>query len=163
MRFLSCAWLVSLIALGCSASTDPSASISTGGAGTGGGATTTSGASGASGATSPSAGNAGSGSGSSCSSLAPVTRRLWRLSVEQYQSAVKDLLGLPSAPLLTNRGGEAQWAFFGDASLGVDDSFEYALYQVVDGILPSIPASVTACQSGEAPTACATRIANSLG
>jgi len=34
---------------------------------------------------------------------------------------------------------------------------------VVEGILPMIPASVTACNSGEAPTACATRIAKDLG
>jgi Protein of unknown function (DUF1592)/Protein of unknown function (DUF1588)/Protein of unknown function (DUF1595)/Protein of unknown function (DUF1585) len=163
MRFLSCAWLASLVALGCTASvTDPSASsggnaTSTGGTGASAGLTSGGGASGAS------AGNAGTSGGTTCTSLSPVTRRLWRLSVEQYQSAVKDLLGLPTAPLLTNRGGEAQWAFFSDASLGVDDSFEYALYQVVDGVLPSIPASVTACQAGEAPTACATRIANALG
>ncbi|MEO6600674.1 MAG: DUF1592 domain-containing protein [Polyangiaceae bacterium] len=164
MRFFSCAWLASLVALGCTASiTDPSAAgggvaTSTGGMGASVGPTSGGGASGAS------VGNAGTSSGTAtCTSLAPVNRRLWRLSVEQYQSAVKDLLGLPTAPLLTNRGGEAQWAFFSDASLGVDDSFEYALYQVVDGVLQSIPASVTACQAGEAPTACATRIANSLG
>ena len=70
---------------------------------------------------------------------------------------------MPKAPLLSNRGGEAQWAFFSDVSLGVDDTFEYALYQVVEGLLPTIPASVTACSSGESPTACATRIAKDLG
>ena len=85
------------------------------------------------------------------------------MSVEQYQAAVRDLLTLPKAPLLSNRGGEAQWAFFSDVSLGVDDTFEYALYQVVDGLLPTIPASVTACTSGESATACATRIAKDLG
>jgi hypothetical protein len=92
-----------------------------------------------------------------------LNRRLWRLSVEQYQHAVKDLLGLPQAPVLTNRGGEAQWAFFSDVSLGVDDSFEYALYQVVDGVLPSLPAALTACQAGEAASACATRIVSDFG
>jgi hypothetical protein len=76
---------------------------------------------------------------------------------------VKDLLGLTTAPQLTNRGGEAQWAFFSDASLGVDDSFEFGLYQAVESILPNIPASVTACNAGEIPTACATRIAKTLG
>jgi len=101
--------------------------------------------------------------GVTCTSLSPLQRRLWRLSVEQYQAAVKDLLKLPKAPLLSNRGGEAQWAFFSDVSLGVDDTFEYALYQVVEELLPSIPASVTACNTGESPTACATRIARDLG
>ncbi len=98
-----------------------------------------------------------------CDTLPPVQRRLWRLSVEQYQNSLRDLLSLPSTPQLTNRGGEAQWAFFSDVSLGVDDSFQYALYQVVESVLPQIPASVTACNSGEAATACATRIAKSFG
>jgi len=111
--------------------------------------------------------NANGGSGSedpgSCDNLDPVKRRLWRLSVEQYQAALKKLLDLPSTPQLTNRGGEAQWAFFSDVSLGVDDSFQYALYQVVESVLPQIPASLTTCNGGESPTACATRIATDFG
>lgn len=111
--------------------------------------------------------SSGAGSGgsdpSTCDSLPPVQRRLWRLSVEQYQSSLRDLLALPSTPQLTNRGGEAQWAFFSDVSLGVDDSFQYALYQVVESVLPKIPASVTACNAGEAAPTCATRIAKSFG
>ncbi|HEY5376142.1 MAG TPA: DUF1592 domain-containing protein [Polyangiaceae bacterium] len=103
------------------------------------------------------------GNSTTCQALPTLPRRLWRLSVEQYQQAVKDLLQLPAAPVLTNRGGEAQWAFFSDASLRVDDSFQYALYEAIESILPTIPASVTACQSGEAATACATRIATSFG
>jgi hypothetical protein len=83
--------------------------------------------------------------------------------VEQYQSAVKDLLNLPTAPQLTNRGGEAQWAFFSDASLGVDDSFEYALYQAAEAAISMLPAQATACNNGEMPAACATRIAQTLG
>ncbi|MEO8900383.1 MAG: DUF1592 domain-containing protein [Polyangiaceae bacterium] len=111
---------------------------------------------------------ASAGAGSSaqpgaCTALAPVSRRLWRLSVEQYQSALKDLLQLSATPQLTNRGGEAQWAFFSDVSLGVDDSFEYGLYQAVEAALPGVPAALTACKSGEAPTACATRIATDFG
>jgi hypothetical protein len=110
-----------------------------------------------------SSGSTGTTNPASCSNLAPVQRRLWRLSVEQFQSSLQDLLGLPSAPQLTNRGGEAQWAFFSDASLGVDDSFQYALYQVVDSVLPNIPSALTTCTEGEAPTACATRIATDFG
>jgi hypothetical protein len=83
--------------------------------------------------------------------------------VEQIQNSLKDLLELPSTPQLTNRGGEAQWAFFSDASLGVDDSFQYALYQVVDGALPNIPKALTTCNAGEAPAACATRIGTDFG
>jgi hypothetical protein len=109
--------------------------------------------------------NGGSGSTDpgSCDNLDPVKRRLWRLSVEQYQAALQKLLDLPTTPQLTNRGGEAQWAFFSDVSLGVDDSFQYALYQVVESVLPQIPASLTACNAGESPTACATRIATDFG
>ena len=41
--------------------------------------------------------------------------------------------------------------------------FQYALYQVVDGALANIPKALTTCNTGEAPTACATRIATSFG
>jgi len=51
-----------------------------------------------------------------CMALPSIPRRLWRLSAEQYGRAVKDLLGLPAAPVLTNRGGEGAYAFFSDAS-----------------------------------------------
>jgi len=161
MRMLSCACLVSLAAaLGCSSTANsPASSDAFGGASSAGNPSS-------GGVSNPNGGgpsSGGSAPGTACTSLSPLQRRLWRLSVEQYQAAVKDLLKLPKAPLLSNRGGEAQWAFFSDVSLGVDDTFEYALYQVVEGLLPAIPASVTACSSGEAATACATRIAKDLG
>jgi len=108
-------------------------------------------------------GSSGSGGAATCTALAPIGRRLWRLSVEQYQAALQSLLSLPTPPQLTNRGGEAQWAFFGDVSLGVDDSFQYAQYQLVDSLLPNLPASLTTCNAGEAATACATRIAKDFG
>src|SRR5450432_303881 len=104
-------------------------------------------------------GGGGSLPDAQCTNMTAVQRRLWRLSVEQYQTSVKDLLGLSTVPQLTNRGGEAQWAFFSDVSLGVDDSFQYALYQVVESVLPQIPAALTSCNAGEAATACATRVA----
>jgi hypothetical protein len=165
MKALSLAWVIALAALGCTGSLGDELGMgppggSSSGAGGGSSGSTSSGSAG--GSSTGSSGTGGSGS-SQCTPLAPVTRRLWRLSVEQYQNAVKDLLGLPMAPLLTNRGGEAQWAFFSDASLGVDDSFEYALYQAAESALPMIPVSVTACNNGEMPVACATRIAKTLG
>jgi len=177
MRMLSCACLISLAAaFGCgSTAGSPAPSNSSGGANSSGGSPSSSAGLSAGGVSNPggggpSAGGTGAtgatgatGGTGTCASLSPLQRRLWRLSVEQYQVAVKDLLKLPKAPLLSNRGGEAQWAFFSDVSLGVDDTFEYALYEVVEALLPTIPASVTACNSGEAPTACATRIAKDLG
>jgi len=168
MRKLSCACFLSLAAaFGCGSQAEsPTTPNSFGGESNGGGGGPSS-AGLAGGVSNPGGGapsSAGAGAtGAACTSLSPLQRRLWRLSVEQYQTAVKDLLKLPKAPLLSNRGGEAQWAFFSDVSLGVDDTFEFALYQVVEGLLPSIPASVTACNTGEAPTACATRIAKDLG
>ena len=44
---------------------------------------------------------------------------LWRLSAEQWGTAVKDLLSLPAAPALTARGGEATFAFFSDEYMTV--------------------------------------------
>ena len=85
-------------------------------------------------------GTAGTGAGGStgtggaggttvaCTSLPAIPRRLWRLSAEQWGAAVKDLLGITTAPVLSNRGGEAAYAFFSDVSLGVDNMFQYALY-----------------------------------
>ena len=74
-----------------------------------------------------------------CTPMAPTPRRLWRLSVEQWGSAVKDLLGLTAAPVLTNRGGQAAYAFFSDATLGVDPEFQFALYQASQNdVLPAI-------------------------
>ena len=171
MRILSCACLMSLAALGCTGTgAGPSSTYQSGGndsagnnnAGAGAGASAA-GPNGDGGSADSNSGSGGSATGSTCKVLTPLTRRLWRLSVEQYQHAVKDLLGLAQAPVLTNRGGEAQWAFFSDVSLGVDDSFEYALFQVVDGVLPSIPSALTACKTSEAASDCATRIASDLG
>jgi hypothetical protein len=111
-----------------------------------------------------SSGSGGSGAETTaCTPLTPISRRLWRLSVEQYQAALQSLLSLASAPQLTNRGGEAQWAFFGDVSLGVDDSFQYAQFELVESLLPNLPPALTTCNAGEAPTACATRIATDFG
>ena len=155
-------------ASGVSASGGSGASSGTGSgaaSGTGSGAASGTG-SGASGGTGSGAASGNGGSGAqttACTPLVPITRRLWRLSVEQYQAALQNLLSLPTTPQLTNRGGEAQWAFFSDVSLGVDDSFQYALYQLVDGLLPNLPPALTTCNAGEAATACATRIATDFG
>ena len=86
-----------------------------------------------------SAGIGGLGGAGPCTPLPPLERRLWRMSAEQWGSAVKDLLGLAAAPALSNRGGQAAHAFFGDATLDVDENFQYALYQAAQGeVLPDI-------------------------
>ena len=71
----------------------------------------------------------GAGGGTTaCKPLGAIPRRLWRLSAEQWGNAVQSLLNLPSPPALISRGGEATYAFFSDATLGVDDSMLYAIY-----------------------------------
>jgi hypothetical protein len=105
------------------------------------------------------------GASSTCTPMQPIPRRLWRLSVEQYGNAVKDLLGLATAPVLSNRGGEAAYAFFSDATLGVDDSFQFALYQtsqdVITSLTPSQLSALTKCGT-QSQMACATSFAQSF-
>src|SRR5450755_1794271 len=68
------------------------------------------------------------GGTTACTPLGAIPRRLWRLSDEQWGNAVQSLLNLPAAPVLTSRGGEAQYALFADASLGVDIDMLYDIY-----------------------------------
>jgi hypothetical protein len=111
------------------------------------------------------AGGAG-GAGIPCETLTALPRRVWRLSVEQYGNAVRDLLGLAAPPVLTNRGGQAAYALFADVSLGVDEGFQFALYEASEQVRMDIAPRITqiaACNTGEAQTACATRFAQTFG
>jgi hypothetical protein len=84
------------------------------------------------------------GTSVACTPLPAIPRRVWRLSVEQWGAAVKDLLGLTTAPVLTNRGGQAQYAFFSDVTLGVNPEFQFALYQASQNdVLPAIQSRIT--------------------
>jgi hypothetical protein len=101
-----------------------------------------------------------------CTQLDAIPRRLWRLSAMQYGNALKDLLNLDSAPVLSNNGGTAQYAFFSDDAARVDSNFQFSIFQTVEAtmtqIAPQIP-QMAACHDGEDPTACATRFAESFG
>ena len=101
-----------------------------------------------------------------CAQLDAIPRRLWRLSAMQYGNAVKDLLGLDTAPVLSNNGGTSQYAFFSDDAAGVDSNFQFSIFQTVEStmaqIAPQIP-QLAACKAGEDPTACAQRFAQSFG
>jgi hypothetical protein len=132
-----------------------------GAAGSSGGGTIGTGTAGVGPGTGGSSGATGTGgTGQACTPLPAIPRRLWRLSVEQWGAAVKDLLGISTAPVLTNRGGQAAYAFFADATLKVDPDFQFALYQTsqqtlfdaMTGIvLPAIQTRLTAlapCASG---------------
>jgi hypothetical protein len=129
----------------------------TGGSGTGGNGT----------GNNPGSGGSASGTGGTpCTALQPITRRLWRLSTAQYGNAVKDLLGLAAAPMLSNSGGQAAYAFFSDSSLSVDQNMQFAMFQTSEDVLTQIASRITqlaACNTGEAQMACATRFAQTYG
>jgi hypothetical protein len=97
-------------------------------------------------------GSGADGGTTACTSLPAIERRLWRVSAAQWSNAVKDLLGLSSAPPLTNLGGEAQFAFFSDVSLGIPPDFQFALYQATqDTVLPAIMSKIGGASGAIAP------------
>jgi hypothetical protein len=104
--------------------------------------------------------------GDSCTPLDVAPRRLWRLSAQQYGNAVRDVLGLDTAPTLSNNGGTAEFAFFSDDAAGIDSNFQFSIFQTVEStmtqIAPQIPA-LAACKSGEADADCANRFARTFG
>ena len=71
-------------------------------------------------------------------------------------------MNLPSAPVLTSRGGELPFASFSDASLGVDASMLYDMYNLSDdatNLIDRMVATTIAPCTGttpEAQTDCAT-------
>jgi len=108
-----------------------------------------------------STGSGGTGGGTvACDSLPAIPRRLWRLSVEQWGAAVKDLLGLSTAPVLTARGGEAARAFFSDVANKIDADFQFALYQSSQNdVLPAIMSRIGASGTTGLATCTATTTA----
>ncbi|HEY3493943.1 MAG TPA: DUF1592 domain-containing protein [Polyangiaceae bacterium] len=144
-----------------------------GGTGQNGGAGGSAGASGApagglGGSSTGGTGNVSSGGSQSsgCTSLPPVSPRLWRLSARQYSNAVRDVLGLAAGPELVELGGENPLAFIADDALTVNYPMLNGMYvvlePVLDGIMSGIPA-LTACSAGEAEDACARRFVESFG
>lgn len=122
--------------------------------GTGGaGAGTGSGGSGGSGTT-------GTGGGSACAPLAPIPRRLYRLSAAQWGAAVQTLLNLPAAIVLSNRGSEAPYAFFSDATSEVDSAMQSEMFSKVDKALTTIDSTALAPCTGTTATAQTTCASN---
>ena len=120
----------------------------TGGSSTGNGGSTTGTGGSTTGTGGSTTGTGGSttgtgGSTTACSPLPPLTRRLWRLSVEQWGAAVQTLLSLPKAPALTSRGGEAAFAFFSNSSLQVDNDMQFDMYTQAEAVLATIDSTVT--------------------
>ena len=108
------------------------------------------------------------GATSDCTALPPLTRRLWRLSVEQWGAAVQTLLSLPTAPVLTSRGGEAGFAFFSDVSLQVDNDMQFDMYNKAEAVLATIDSTVTTTlapctgTTASAQTTCANTFVSAL-
>lgn len=103
-----------------------------------------------------------------CVPLGPIPRRLWRLSAEQWGNAVQSLLALPAPPALLMTGGESGYGLRDDASLGVDASMLFDLYNTLDlatvQIDPTIATTVAPCAAttAEGQTACATTFVNTF-
>jgi hypothetical protein len=101
-----------------------------------------------------------------CAPLDQIPRRLWRLSAQQYGNSIRDLLGLPATPVLSNNGGTADYAFFSDDAAGVDSNFQFSIFQTVQTTMAQIApqlSQLAACNSGEADLDCAQRFARSFG
>jgi Protein of unknown function (DUF1592)/Protein of unknown function (DUF1595)/Protein of unknown function (DUF1588) len=113
------------------------------GNGNGGSSSTGAGGSSSSGTGGSSSVDGGAGGTTPCTPLPPLTRRLWRLSVEQWGAAVQTLLSLPTAPALTSRGGEAGFAFFSDVSLQVDNDMQFNMFTLSQTALTTIDSMVT--------------------
>ncbi len=101
-----------------------------------------------------------------CTPLAPLPRRIWRLSVAQYGNAVRDLLGLPTAPSLDTTGGTSPYALFTGETANVDPQLLFQINAVVREVIGGVAARIpelAACQTGEAKDACAHRFAERFG
>jgi hypothetical protein len=96
-----------------------------------------------------------------CASLGTIGRRIWLLSAEQWGAAIKDLAGLQTAPVLTERGNEPTYAFFSAASNEMQGPELFGMYtnvqHAVTGIDGQVGATIAPCTgtSASAQTQCA--------
>lgn len=94
----------------------------------------------------------GTGGRAECTPLAPIARRLWRLSAPQWSNAVRDLLALTSAPAVRDTGGANEFAFFADTTLGMTPELQYVLYDTTQGtVLPAIAPKIGGAAGAIAP------------
>jgi hypothetical protein len=146
-------------------STSSASSAGASGGSSSGSSTGTASKSGADGGSTP---DSGASATAACTPLPTLTRRLWRLSAEQWGNAVQTLLALPAAPVLTSRGGEAGYAFFSDVSLQVDIGMQSDMYTLSQAALtqidPTVTTTIAPCTgtTAAAQTACATSFVQSF-
>jgi Protein of unknown function (DUF1592)/Protein of unknown function (DUF1588)/Protein of unknown function (DUF1595)/Protein of unknown function (DUF1585) len=138
------------------------------------------GSSGGSGAVNPQSGSGGaSGTGAggataaaACTPLPTITRRLWRLSSQQFSNATRDLLSLSAAPTLvtSTTDGSSPYAFINGADLTVQGPYLFgSLYQTAENVIAQIgprisgtctgATCIVSCMASETQSACATRFA----
>ncbi|MES1204370.1 MAG: DUF1592 domain-containing protein [Pseudomonadota bacterium] len=169
-RLGSCAGALSLLVGACSSQVAGTPSTG-GGPGSGGSANGGAGgvtATGGSGNGGAAGANGSGGSGPPCVMLPPIEQRVWRLSATQYSNATRDLLTLTTSPTVeSSTDGVSAYALFSDVSLTVSDSFLFSgFYQTAENIITQIAprlAQIATCNTGEAPTVCATRFAADFG
>ena len=134
---------------GAGGQTDPATAGSGGGAGRDAGSAVSGNAGSSGGRGDAGASPDGGGGTTGCTPLGVIPRRLWRLSAEQWGNAVQSLLNLPSAPVLTYRGGEAPYPSLSDASLGVDPSMLFDVYTLAgtatNQIDPMVATTIAPC------------------
>jgi len=74
------------------------------------------------------------------------------LSSRQWSNAVRDLLTLSSAPAVLDTGGQNEYAFFADTTLGMTPEFQYALYDATQKtVLPAIASRIGGSSGTIAP------------
>jgi hypothetical protein len=156
---------------GTGGSGNPGTGTGTGGstqvAGTGGNAAVGTGGAG----NTTSAGGAGVATGA-CTPLPTITRRLWRLSSQQFSNATRDLLTLSAAPTLvtSTTDGSSPYAFINGADLTVQGPYLFgSLYQTAENVIAQIAPRISgtctgatcivSCMTGETQSACAMRFA----
>lgn len=111
-------------------------------------------------------GDAGVPSAVDCVPLDPIPRRLWRLSMAQFSNSVRDLLKLPTGPIVNDTGGSAEYAFFSDTSGTVSGTLAFSLYEAVQSTLntarPQL-AELASCAAEQSEDECAGDFARTFG
>lgn len=160
--------LLALAMLGagaCSGGVSGTSPGATGGSGPGSGGTGSGGTGGLGGGGGTGGGGPGTGGASACQAAPKIPQRLWRLSMDQYGKTLRDLLQLPTVPLVVDTGTSAD-AFFSDDTQGVDYGLTLNVYQAVQAVMTTVKpriAQLVGCRTGEAETACAQRFVQSFG
>jgi Protein of unknown function (DUF1592)/Protein of unknown function (DUF1588)/Protein of unknown function (DUF1595)/Protein of unknown function (DUF1585)/Protein of unknown function (DUF1587) len=110
-------------------------------------------------------GGAGGSPATACQPLAPLPKRIRRLSNAQYSNAVRDLLGLPAGPVVTG-GGESPHGFLvsDDEVVSPPLAFSYATAAASAAVQAAseLP-RLAPCPAGTSPDRCAEAFIRGFG